>query len=42
MTSGELNMDGAREVYPFKSTGCFIKKPISTKEFVKRIKAEIE
>jgi DNA-binding response OmpR family regulator len=42
MTSGELNMDAAREVHPLKSIGCFIKKPISTKELVKRIKAEIE
>jgi FixJ family two-component response regulator len=29
MTSGEINMDAAREVHPLKSIGCFIKKPIA-------------
>ncbi|MGH9953900.1 MAG: response regulator, partial [Nitrososphaeraceae archaeon] len=27
MTSGEINIDAAREVHPLKSIGCFIKKP---------------
>ncbi len=27
MTSGEINMEAAREVHPLKSIGCFIKKP---------------
>jgi DNA-binding response OmpR family regulator len=27
MTSGEINMDAARDVHPLKSIGCFIKKP---------------
>jgi DNA-binding NtrC family response regulator len=30
MTSGEINMNAAREVHPLKSIGCFIKKPITT------------
>ena len=30
MTSGEINMEAAREVHPLKSIGCFIKKPITT------------
>ena len=28
MTAGEININAIREVYPFKSIGCFIKKPI--------------
>ena len=42
MTSGEINMDAAREVHPLKSIGCFIKKPITTEQLIKRIKAELE
>ena len=42
MTSGEINMDAAREVHPLKSIGCFIKKPITTEQLLKRIKAELE
>jgi DNA-binding response OmpR family regulator len=42
MTSGEINMAAAREVHPLKSIGCFIRKPISTKQLAKRIRAELE
>jgi len=42
MTSGEINMDAAREVYPFMSIGCFIKKPITTDALARRIRAELE
>jgi DNA-binding response OmpR family regulator len=42
MTSGEINMDAAREVHPLKSIGCFIKKPITTEQLIRRIKAELE
>jgi two-component system alkaline phosphatase synthesis response regulator PhoP len=42
MTSGEINMAAAREVHPLKSIGCFIKKPISAEQLIKRIKAELE
>lgn len=42
MTSGEFNMDAAREVHPLKSIGCFIKKPISTEQLVRRVRAELE
>ena len=42
MTSGEINMDAAREVHPLKSRGCFIKKPITAEQLLKRIKAELE
>ncbi|MFZ1878398.1 MAG: response regulator [Nitrososphaeraceae archaeon] len=42
MTAGEINMDAAREVHPLKSIGCFIKKPITAEELLKRIRAELE
>jgi DNA-binding response OmpR family regulator len=42
MTSGEINMDAAREVHPLKSIGCFIKKPIIAEQLLRRIKAELE
>jgi DNA-binding response OmpR family regulator len=42
MTSGEINTDAAREVHPLKSIGCFIKKPITAEELLKRIRAELE
>jgi DNA-binding response OmpR family regulator len=42
MTSGEINMNAAREVHPLKSIGCFIKKPITTEQLLKRIRAELE
>ncbi|MGH9974679.1 MAG: response regulator [Nitrososphaeraceae archaeon] len=42
MTSGEINMDAAREAYPLMSIGCFIKKPITTDALARRIRAELE
>ena len=42
MTSGEINVEAAREVHPLKSIGCFIKKPITTEQLLERIKAELE
>ena len=42
ITAGEINTEAAREVHPLKSIGCFIKKPITTEELLKRIRAELE
>src|SRR5919199_5778055 len=42
ITAGDINIDGLREVYPALSTGCFIKKPVTISDLVKRLKAEIE
>ena len=42
MTSGEINMAAAREVHPLKSIGCFIKKPISIEQLVKRVEDELD
>jgi DNA-binding response OmpR family regulator len=39
MTSGEINMAAAREVHPLKSIGCFIKKPITVEQLLRRIRA---
>jgi hypothetical protein len=41
MTAREINTEAAREVHPLKSIGCFIKKPITAEELIKRIKAEL-
>jgi DNA-binding response OmpR family regulator len=42
MTSGEINMDAMGEVHSLKKIGCFIKKPVTTDELVKRIRSELE
>ena len=42
MTSGQINMAAAREVHPLKSIGCFIKKPITAEQLLRRIRAELE
>jgi FixJ family two-component response regulator len=42
MTSGEINIDAAREVHPLKSIGCFIRKPITAEQLLRLIKAELE
>ena len=42
MTSGEINMAAAREVHPLESIDCFIKKPITAEQLIKRIRAELE
>jgi DNA-binding response OmpR family regulator len=42
MTLGEINMAAAREVHPLKSIGCFIKKPITAEQLLRRIRAELE
>jgi DNA-binding response OmpR family regulator len=40
ITAGEINMEAAREVHPLKSIGCFIKRPITTEQLIRRIRAE--
>ncbi len=42
MTSGEINISAAREVHPLKCIGCFIKKPITAEQLLRRISAELE
>jgi two-component system catabolic regulation response regulator CreB/two-component system response regulator ChvI len=42
MSSGLINQEALREQYPLLSVGCFIGKPVSMENLVKRVKAELE
>jgi DNA-binding response OmpR family regulator len=42
ITAGEINTEAAREVHLLKNIGCFIKKPITAEDLLKRIRAELE
>jgi hypothetical protein len=42
MSSGEINQQALRELYPTLSIGCFIKKPVTIEYLVARVKAELE
>src|ERR687889_81020 len=41
ITAGEANIEVLRELYPTRSIGCFIKKPVTIEELVRRVKAEL-
>jgi CheY-like chemotaxis protein len=42
ISAGEMNIEALREQYPILSIGCFIKKPITIENLVRRVKAELE
>ena len=42
MSSGQINQEALKEVYPTLSTGCFIKKPIMGRDLIRRIEMELE
>jgi CheY-like chemotaxis protein len=42
ISAGEMNTEALREQYPSLSIGCFIKKPITIENLVRRVKAELE
>ena len=42
VTAGEVNIEALRELYPTRSIGCYIKKPITIDQLVRRVKAELE
>src|SRR5215211_6894567 len=42
VTAGEANIEVLRELYPTRSIGCFVKKPVTIEALVKRVKAELE
>lgn len=42
MSSGLINQEALREQYPSLSIGCFIKKPITIENLIRRVKAELE
>jgi two-component SAPR family response regulator len=41
ITAGEANIEALRELYPTRSIGCYIKKPITIDQLVRRVKAEL-
>jgi two-component SAPR family response regulator len=42
ITAGEANVEVLRELYPTRGIGCFIKKPVTIDQLVRRVKAELE
>ncbi|MDQ6864583.1 MAG: response regulator [Thermoproteota archaeon] len=42
MSSGEINREALREIYPPISLGCFIRKPVTIDYLVKRIRSELD
>jgi two-component system LytT family response regulator len=42
MSSGEINREAFREIYPSISLGCFIRKPVTIEYLVERIKSELD
>jgi two-component SAPR family response regulator len=42
MSSGEINREALREIYPSLSVGCFIKKPVAIDYLVSRIMSELD
>jgi DNA-binding response OmpR family regulator len=42
MSSGLINQEALREQYPSLSIGCFIRKPVTIEDLVKRVKVELD
>jgi hypothetical protein len=42
MSSGLVNQEALKEQYPSLSIGCFIKKPITMENLVRKVRAELE
>ena len=42
ITAGESNIEVLRELYPTKDISCFIKKPVTIDQLVRRVKAELD
>ena len=42
MSSGEINREALREIYPALSLGCFLRKPVTIDYLVKRIMSELD
>ena len=42
ITAGEANIEALRELYPTRGIGCFIRKPVTIDELVRRVKAELD
>lgn len=41
ITAGEANIEVLKEIYPTRDIGCFIRKPVTIDQLVKRVKAEL-
>jgi FixJ family two-component response regulator len=42
MSTGEINLSALRDVYPGRSMGCFIKKPIKIKNLIRLVETELD
>ena len=42
MSSGEINWEALREIYPTRQEGCFIRKPVTIDYLLKRIRSELD
>jgi len=42
MSSGEINREALREIYPAVSLGCFIRKPVTIDYLIQRVMAELD
>src|ERR687892_1875240 len=42
ITAGEANIEVLRELYPTRDIGCFIRKPVTLDQLVRRVKSELE
>jgi len=42
MSSAEINIEALREIYANVSFGCFIRKPVTIDQLVKRLLAELD
>ena len=42
MSSALINQEALREQYPLMSIGCFIEKPVTMENLIRRVKAELE
>ena len=42
MSSGEINREALREIYPTRQEGCFIRKPVTMDYLVNRMRLELD
>jgi DNA-binding response OmpR family regulator len=42
MSSGKINREALREIYPSITAGCFIRKPVTIDYLLKRIRSELD
>jgi DNA-binding response OmpR family regulator len=42
ITAGDANVEVLRELYPTRDIGCFIKKPVTIENLVRRVRSELE